>query len=134
VCSSARQRSLRPRRHGFTTSKSILDRTERIAGAAVLATAILDRLLHRAHVLNVKGCSDRLRDLEDALRGRATNDPTACGQGGARADSGRQARAATTPLRHTAQDRLWPWLEKKVWLDRWRRRSGRRDARPRRVG
>jgi len=30
---------------------------------------ILDRLLHRAHVLNIKGRSYRLRDLEDALRG-----------------------------------------------------------------
>jgi DNA replication protein DnaC len=27
-----------------------------------------DRLLHRAHVLNIKGRSYRLRDLEDALK------------------------------------------------------------------
>ena len=33
----------------------------------VLATATLDRLLHRAHVLNIKGRNYRLRDLEDAL-------------------------------------------------------------------
>ena len=32
----------------------------------VLATAILDRLLHRSHVLDVKGRSYRLRDLERA--------------------------------------------------------------------
>jgi hypothetical protein len=34
-----------------------------------LSTAILDRLLHRAHVLNIKGRSYRLRDLEQALAG-----------------------------------------------------------------
>jgi hypothetical protein len=33
----------------------------------VLAASILDRLLHWAHVLNIKGRSYRLRDLEDAL-------------------------------------------------------------------
>ena len=33
----------------------------------VLATAILDRLLHRSHVLNIKGRSYRLRDLERAV-------------------------------------------------------------------
>ena len=32
----------------------------------VLATAILDRLLHRCHVLNISGRSYRLRDLERA--------------------------------------------------------------------
>jgi len=35
----------------------------------VLATAVLDRLLHRAHVLDIKGRSYRLRDLEEDLRG-----------------------------------------------------------------
>jgi DNA replication protein DnaC len=52
----------------ITTNKSIRDWTELLAGDEVLATAILDRLLHRAHVLNIKGRSYRLRDLEDALR------------------------------------------------------------------
>jgi DNA replication protein DnaC len=33
----------------------------------VLATAILDRLLHNSHVLNIKGRSYRLRDLEQAV-------------------------------------------------------------------
>jgi DNA replication protein DnaC len=41
--------------------------TELLAGDEVLTTAILDRLLHRAHVLNIKGRSYRLRDLEQAL-------------------------------------------------------------------
>jgi DNA replication protein DnaC len=34
-----------------------------------IVPAILDRLLHRSHVLNIKGRSYRLRDLEDALKG-----------------------------------------------------------------
>jgi REP element-mobilizing transposase RayT len=33
----------------------------------VRATAILDRLLHHSHVLNIKGRSYRLRDLEQAV-------------------------------------------------------------------
>jgi DNA replication protein DnaC len=52
----------------ITTNKSIRDWTELLAGDEVLATVILDRLLHRAHVLNIKGRSYRLRDLEDALK------------------------------------------------------------------
>jgi hypothetical protein len=52
----------------ITTNKSIRDWTELLAGDEVLATAILDRLLHHAHVLNIKGRSYRLRDLEDALK------------------------------------------------------------------
>ena len=53
----------------ITTNKSIRDWTDLLAGDEVLATAILDRLLHRSHVLNIKGRSYRLRDLEDALKG-----------------------------------------------------------------
>ncbi len=52
----------------ITTNKSIRDWTELLAGDEVLATAILDRLLHRSHVLNIKGRSYRLRDLEEALK------------------------------------------------------------------
>jgi len=44
------------------------DRTVLACGGEVLAAAILDRLLHRAHVLNIKGRSYRLRNLEDALK------------------------------------------------------------------
>jgi hypothetical protein len=39
----------------ITTNGSIWYWTELLAGDEVLATAILDRLLHRAHVLNIKG-------------------------------------------------------------------------------
>lgn len=50
----------------ITTNKGIRDWPEILAGDEVLATAILDRLLHRSHVLNIKGRSYRLRDLERA--------------------------------------------------------------------
>ena len=51
----------------LTTNKGIKDWPELLAGEAVLATAILDRLLHHSHVLNIKGRSYRLRDLEQAI-------------------------------------------------------------------
>lgn len=54
----------------ITTNKSVREWTELLAGDEVLATAILDRLLHHAHVLNIRGRSYRLRDLEDALAPR----------------------------------------------------------------
>lgn len=50
----------------ITTNKGIRDWPEVLAGDEILATAILDRLLHRSHVLNIKGRSYRLRDLERA--------------------------------------------------------------------
>ena len=51
----------------ITTNKSIREWIEFLAGDEVLATAILDRLLHHSHVLNIKECSYRLRDLEESL-------------------------------------------------------------------
>jgi DNA replication protein DnaC len=33
-----------------------------------MATALLDRLLHRCHVLSIRGRSYRLRDLEAGLK------------------------------------------------------------------
>lgn len=51
----------------ITTNKSVRDWTELLAGDEVLATAILDRLLHHAHVINIKGRSYRLRELEETL-------------------------------------------------------------------
>jgi len=38
-----------------------------LAGDEALATAILDRLLHKSVVLNVRGRSYRLQELEKAL-------------------------------------------------------------------
>jgi DNA replication protein DnaC len=54
----------------ITTNKGIGDWPEILAGDEVLATAILDRLLHRSHVVNIKGRSYRLRDLEQAAVSR----------------------------------------------------------------
>jgi DNA replication protein DnaC len=51
----------------ITTNKSVREWTELLAGDEALTTAILDRLLHKAHVLNIKGRSYRLRDLEQTL-------------------------------------------------------------------
>ncbi len=51
----------------ITTNKSVRDWTELLAGDEALTTAILDRLLHKAHVINIKGRSYRLRDLESLL-------------------------------------------------------------------
>ncbi len=51
----------------ITTNKSVREWTELLGGDEVLATAILDRLLHKAHVLNIEGRSYRLRDLEHAM-------------------------------------------------------------------
>lgn len=51
----------------ITTNKGIRDWPDILAGDEILATAILDRLLHRSHVVNIKGRSYRLRDLERAV-------------------------------------------------------------------
>ena len=50
----------------ITTNKGIQEWPEVLAGDEVLATAILDRLLHRSHVLNISGRSYRLRELQAA--------------------------------------------------------------------
>jgi len=51
----------------ITTNKGIKDWPEILAGDEVLATAILDRLLHNSYVLDIKGRSYRLRDLDRAV-------------------------------------------------------------------
>jgi len=52
----------------ITTNKAVKDWPEILAGDEVMAAAILDRLLHRCHVLNIRGRSYRLRDLEKLLQ------------------------------------------------------------------
>lgn len=42
---------------------------DRPAGDEVLAMAVLDRRLHKAHVLDTMGRGDRLRDLEQSPGG-----------------------------------------------------------------
>jgi DNA replication protein DnaC len=55
----------------ITSNKAIKDWPEMLAGDEVITTAILDRLLHSCHVLNIRGRSYRLRDLEDDLNDRS---------------------------------------------------------------
>ena len=52
----------------ITSNKAIKDWPEMLAGDEVITTAILDRLLHSCHVLNIRGRSYRLRDLEESLK------------------------------------------------------------------
>lgn len=52
----------------ITTNKSVKDWPEVLAGDEVMATAILDRLLHQCHVLNIKGRSYRLKELERLMK------------------------------------------------------------------
>ena len=55
----------------ITSNKAVKDWPEMLAGDEVITTAILDRLPHSCHVLNIRGRSYRLRDLEDDLNGRS---------------------------------------------------------------
>jgi DNA replication protein DnaC len=52
----------------ITTNKAVKDWPEILAGDEAMAAALLDRLLHRCHVLNIRGRSYRLRDLERMLK------------------------------------------------------------------
>ena len=52
----------------ITTNKAVKDWPEILADDEVMATALLDRLLHKCHVLNIKGRSYRLRDLDRMLK------------------------------------------------------------------
>ena len=52
----------------ITTNKAVKQWPEILADDEAMATALLDRLLHRCHVFNIKGRSYRLRDLERILK------------------------------------------------------------------
>lgn len=54
----------------ITSNKAISAWTEMLAGDEVITSAVLDRLLHLSCVLNIKGRSYRLRELEETLRNR----------------------------------------------------------------
>jgi DNA replication protein DnaC len=57
----------------LTSNKHVRDWPEIFAGDEVLATAILDRLLHHVHVVNIDGRSYRLRELQGLLQGGASS-------------------------------------------------------------
>jgi DNA replication protein DnaC len=52
----------------ITTNKAVKDWPEVFAGDEVMVTALLDRLLHRCHVFNIKGKSYRLKELERQMK------------------------------------------------------------------
>jgi DNA replication protein DnaC len=52
----------------ITTNKSVKDWPGILAGDEAMTAAVLDRLLHKSVVLNVRGRSYRLQDLEKALK------------------------------------------------------------------
>ena len=52
----------------ITTNKSVKDWPGILAGDEAMAAAILDRLLHKSVVLNIRGRSYRLQELEKALK------------------------------------------------------------------
>ena len=51
----------------ITSNKSIREWPDMLAGDEVLATALLDRLLHHCHVVNIDGRSYRLRHMNQAI-------------------------------------------------------------------
>jgi DNA replication protein DnaC len=51
----------------ITSNKAVKDWPEMLAGDEVITGAILDRLLHASHVLNIRGRSYRLREREANL-------------------------------------------------------------------
>jgi DNA replication protein DnaC len=57
----------------ITSNKSIREWPEMLAGDEVLATAILDRLLHHCHVVAIDGDSWRLRHLQEQLATSSSN-------------------------------------------------------------
>ncbi|MEK6234650.1 MAG: IS21-like element helper ATPase IstB [Planctomycetales bacterium] len=59
----------------ITTNKGIADWPELFAGDEALAGAILDRLLHSAHVLSINGRSYRLKELDEELQRRNGSSP-----------------------------------------------------------
>ena len=55
----------------ITSNKAVKDWPEMLAGDEVITAAILDRLLHASHVLNIRGNSYRLKELEANLHARS---------------------------------------------------------------
>jgi DNA replication protein DnaC len=52
----------------ITTNKSVKDWPGILAGDEAMTTALLDRLLHKSVVLNIRGRSYRLQELEKILK------------------------------------------------------------------
>lgn len=68
----------------LTSNKHVRDWPEIFAGDEVLATAILDRLLHHVHILHIDGRSYRLRELDGLLQPQPAASPHPTKKGGER--------------------------------------------------
>ena len=55
----------------FTSNRSVKDWVHIFADDEMAATAILDRLFHKAHIFNIDGRSYRLKDYNQLLKNRA---------------------------------------------------------------
>lgn len=53
----------------LTSNRSVREWVQIFAGDEMATTAILDRILHRSHIVSIDGRSYRLKDLEAILRG-----------------------------------------------------------------
>ena len=58
----------------LTSNKNVGSWPEVFAGDEVLTTAILDRLLHHVHVVQISGRSYRLKELDELLRPPAADE------------------------------------------------------------
>ena len=54
----------------FTSNRSVKEWVHIFADDEMAATAILDRLFHKAHIFNIDGKSYRLKDFEQLIRGK----------------------------------------------------------------
>jgi DNA replication protein DnaC len=53
----------------ITSNRSVKDWVQIFAGDEMAATAILDRLFHKAHIFNIDGHSYRLKDFNQTMKG-----------------------------------------------------------------
>ncbi len=59
----------------IATNRGISQWPAMLVDDEALATAIFDRLLHDSHVVNIKGRSYRLKDLEETIQAQQKPDP-----------------------------------------------------------
>jgi len=65
------------RKATIITTNLGFDRWEEIFGDAVLTAALVDRLTHKAHLVNMNGESYRLRETREMMKKRKTENPGA---------------------------------------------------------
>jgi DNA replication protein DnaC len=53
----------------ITSNRSVKDWVQIFAGDEMAATAVLDRLFHKAHIFNIDGHSYRLKDFDQTMKG-----------------------------------------------------------------